>query len=209
MGRDSETTPGGELRLLPNQITCVRLALVPVLWALALLGQPWWLGAGLLLAGVTDALDGFVARRLGQCTAFGSRLDSLADNLIMPSAMIWLAMLRPGALAGRPGLLALAGAVYAVSISVGWLKFRRIGNLHLFSAKAAAPIVWAFAIYSFLSEASQPAFYYAAIGLFTLSAAEALLVQLTRSEVDEHVGSILLSRSRETKRPAVCAARPR
>ena len=47
-----------------------------------------------LLAGITDGLDGFVARRRGQRTALGMVLDPLADKLLLMSSVITLAILR-------------------------------------------------------------------------------------------------------------------
>src|SRR5688572_7026747 len=65
-----------QLGTVPNQLTAARLALVPVLWAVALLGEPVWLGVGVIVASVTDMLDGWLSRRWNQTSEFGARLDS-------------------------------------------------------------------------------------------------------------------------------------
>ena len=44
-----------------------------------------------------SALDGQLARRLHQRSKLGAELDSLADNLLVPSALAWLVLLRPEA----------------------------------------------------------------------------------------------------------------
>jgi CDP-diacylglycerol--glycerol-3-phosphate 3-phosphatidyltransferase len=67
---------------LPNQLTAIRLALVPLLWILALTEHTFYLGLGVALACLTDALDGIVARKLNLVSDFGARFDSLADNLL-------------------------------------------------------------------------------------------------------------------------------
>ncbi len=51
--------------------------------------------AGLLVALLTDALDGMSSRRPKLTSDFGSAFNSLADNLLAQSAMIWLLILRP------------------------------------------------------------------------------------------------------------------
>ena len=60
---------------LPNSLTLLRIILIPVLGLVFLLPHPWsnWLAAGIFgLAGFTDWLDGYLARRLGQTSAFGA-----------------------------------------------------------------------------------------------------------------------------------------
>ena len=78
-----------------NYLSALRLALVPVLWVLALLELPFYLGVGLAVAGLTDVLDGPVARATGRTSRYGAQLDSLADILLMASIFWWLVLLRP------------------------------------------------------------------------------------------------------------------
>jgi cardiolipin synthase len=75
---------------LANQITILRIALVPAFVLLVIYGD---LGAALLvftIAGATDALDGLIARRAGQRTSLGAWLDPVADKLLLVSAFIVL-----------------------------------------------------------------------------------------------------------------------
>ena len=77
-------------RQLPNAITGLRIALVPALgW---LLHERDWLPAAgvVVLAAATDWLDGFLARRLNQMSAFGAFLDPVADKLIVVAALLAL-----------------------------------------------------------------------------------------------------------------------
>jgi phosphatidylglycerophosphate synthase len=48
-------------RTIPNQITGVRLLLIPALWIFAFMKLPHYVGAGMIVAALTDALDGFMA----------------------------------------------------------------------------------------------------------------------------------------------------
>ena len=66
-----------DLKTVPNYLTTARLIMAPVLWMVALLRMPIWLGAGLIITGLTDIFDGYVARKLNQSTSLGSALDSL------------------------------------------------------------------------------------------------------------------------------------
>ena len=78
---------------LPNILTLMRIAAIPVLVLFAHLGSPWGnLGAAALFgaAALTDLLDGWLARRSGQTTVFGAFLDPVADKLIVATALVLL-----------------------------------------------------------------------------------------------------------------------
>ncbi|MCC6200121.1 MAG: CDP-diacylglycerol--glycerol-3-phosphate 3-phosphatidyltransferase [Moraxellaceae bacterium] len=78
---------------IPNILTMLRVALIPVLVALAYLPYDWrFLVSALvfLLAAITDWFDGYLARRLNQSTAFGRFLDPVADKLMVAAALVIL-----------------------------------------------------------------------------------------------------------------------
>jgi CDP-diacylglycerol---glycerol-3-phosphate 3-phosphatidyltransferase len=84
---------------LPNLLTMLRIFIVPLLVVVLLtrfsedyFGLPQHIaGLGLfLVAAITDALDGWIARRRGQVSAFGTLLDPIADKLLISSAFISL-----------------------------------------------------------------------------------------------------------------------
>lgn len=78
---------------LPNIMTLARLVAIPVLIVTFYLPYRW---AGLMAAiifvgaGITDMLDGWLARRLNQTSRFGAFLDPVADKLIVTAALIML-----------------------------------------------------------------------------------------------------------------------
>jgi cardiolipin synthase len=81
------------LSYLPNAITLARIALVPVL-ILALKDQRYGLALALfVLAGLSDALDGFLAKRLNMVTRLGGVLDPAADKILLISAYVMLTVL--------------------------------------------------------------------------------------------------------------------
>lgn len=179
------------LLTIPNLITLGRLACLPVLWGFAFQHKPVWVGVGTLILLLTDILDGQLARRLHQVTALGAKLDSLADNLLIPSALIWLLMLRPEILQSR-NLIAFVVAVVTnlLLLAITYFRFRRYPpNLHLYSAKASGVFGAIFILHS-LVFGLHPVMLYLAAGLFTFSNTEGILLVLTRSAVHEHMGSI-------------------
>lgn len=181
-----------ELRFVPNQLTAARLLLVPVLWMAALAEWRVVVGVGLAACFVSDWGDGYVARRLGQTSAFGSKFDSIADSLLGPSAIAWLLLLEPRAVLDHKLLAATWVAVTYGSLVVGLAKFRRMTNLHLQSSRIAAVFQYAFLVQAFVAPPYEPVLLYAAAALGIVSSLETLLLQVFRSRVDEHMGSILL-----------------
>ncbi len=73
-----------------NQLTILRMIFIPCFVLLIIYNHP--IGAMLvfILAGVTDGLDGLLARKLQQKTVLGSFLDPMADKLLMTAAFITL-----------------------------------------------------------------------------------------------------------------------
>ncbi|KMO15939.1 hypothetical protein SQ03_16000 [Methylobacterium platani JCM 14648] len=79
-------------RSLPNLITAARLALVPFVVG-AILREAWGLAFLLFaLAGLSDGIDGFLARRYGLTSRLGAILDPLADKALMLAVLVSLTL---------------------------------------------------------------------------------------------------------------------
>lgn len=80
------------LRALPNALTILRLALIPVFVGLMLADDPanWPAGIVFGAAGITDQVDGYLARRWHVESQFGKVADPLADRLMIDAAAIML-----------------------------------------------------------------------------------------------------------------------
>ncbi|GIU19109.1 MULTISPECIES: CDP-diacylglycerol--glycerol-3-phosphate 3-phosphatidyltransferase [unclassified Shewanella] len=78
---------------IPIALTLFRLALLPVFVVLFYIPEPWSPFAAAFvfwLAAVTDALDGYAARKLKQSTRFGAFLDPVADKIMVTTALVLL-----------------------------------------------------------------------------------------------------------------------
>jgi CDP-diacylglycerol--glycerol-3-phosphate 3-phosphatidyltransferase len=92
----------------PNQLTLLRIGLIPVFVVVFYLQTPWARPAAAVIftaAAITDWLDGHLARRWEQTSPLGAFLDPVADKLMVAVALVFLVQVDP-----RP-LLALAAAV--------------------------------------------------------------------------------------------------
>jgi cardiolipin synthase (CMP-forming) len=84
---------------IPNLLTYGRIAAVPIVvgclyWQSILNGGLWlrWVALAIFIAaGITDILDGYFARSLGQQSSFGRMLDPIADKLLVASCLLMLA----------------------------------------------------------------------------------------------------------------------
>jgi phosphatidylglycerophosphate synthase len=176
---------------IPNLLTGARLASLPVLWVLAALGAHSAVGVGIALGWLTDALDGFLARRWDARTAWGSRFDSIADVLLFVSALAWVAMLRPEFVREHGTLLLVWLGIGVAAYTIGWIRFRRVADVHLYSAKAANFLGFLFVAHLITFGHHSPAVFYVVIGVCLLAATETLIALVAFDRVDEHMVSVL------------------
>ena len=83
---------------IPNLLSLLRMGLTPLFLVAVVSGRPLEALLVFALAGVTDGIDGFIARRFGQQSRLGAYLDPAADKLLLTSAYVVLAI--PGLHAG-------------------------------------------------------------------------------------------------------------
>ena len=76
---------------VPNALSLLRIALVPVFMGLYFAHMDVWAFVVLLLSGLSDAVDGFIARRFNQITDCGKLLDPISDKLTQVAVVISLA----------------------------------------------------------------------------------------------------------------------
>lgn len=159
-------------------ISALRLAMVPLIWPFALAGQARLVGIGLILAGLSDVADGYLARRLRQTSRRGARWDAIADTALMVSAGAWLGVLHPEILRHNAALLALAAIAYATSTSASLIAHGRLVDPRQLSSKVAGGLLYAFALITLLTGAYEPLLLTLALLALTIACAEALLVAL-------------------------------
>ena len=111
---------------LPNTLTWLRIFAIPLVIVLFYLPFTWAdPAAGLLFAaaGITDSLDGYFARRMGQTSRLGAFLDPVADKLVVVAALIVL--LKLGRVDMVVGLI-IIGREIAISALREWMA--RVGQ---------------------------------------------------------------------------------
>jgi len=108
---------------LPTFLTWLRIAAIPLLVLFFYLPVSWaWPAAAMLfaLAALTDALDGYLARRLNQQSRFGAFLDPVADKLIVAAALILLVQ-EHGDIAMTVAAVIIVGREIVISALREWM----------------------------------------------------------------------------------------
>ena len=161
---------------LPNVLTGVRIVLIPV-FVIAFLVPVWGPPAAALLfavAGATDWADGYLARRLGQTSAFGAFLDPVADKLVVSVALVLLVS-RDASLGMLIPACVIIGREIAISALREWLAgtaaHRRVAVSLLGKVKTASQFA---ALFLLLWAGGEPAGPLYLPGLVLLWAAMAL-----------------------------------
>src|SRR5437660_8008610 len=116
-----------------NQLTILRIVFVPVFIILLVYDEVGWALGTFVAAGITDVLDGVIARRFRQKTSIGSVLDPLADKLLMIASILILSLSRVRFLTAIPRwlmIIIICRDVFIVLVStivvlaVGWRVFK-------------------------------------------------------------------------------------
>jgi len=132
-----EEDGGKNLLNVPNTLAAIRL--VGSLAAFGVAYQQWSTAYLLLLVVLmaTDFVDGKLAILLNQRTVFGARLDSVADATMYASVLFAAYWMKYEVLRREAWWIGAALATYALSITAGLLKFRRLPSYHTRSAKTS------------------------------------------------------------------------
>jgi phosphatidylglycerophosphate synthase len=128
---------------VPNILTIARIVLTVALYIPAFQRWRTVLIAGFVVAFVTDLLDGYLARKLGQTSYLGMRLDSFADYLLIASAIVWSMLLEPTLFRDHTALWMAIAVAAAIPQGICFWRHGRNAGFHLYSTKAAG---WAAAI---------------------------------------------------------------
>lgn len=185
---------------LPNLLSGLRLGSAPLLLLLALSEQREafiWL---LALAFLTDAVDGVLARTMGQTSRLGAQLDSWADVAIYTVTAIALWRLWPALV--RSEWLAVAAVVvsFVLPALAGLLRFRRFTSYHTLLVKVAVAATFVGLLLMLLGVSVWP-FRLAAL-LAVLAALEEIAITVVLREERSDVVSLwhVLRQQRESVR---------
>lgn len=169
----SESQVSSKVLTVANLLTFLRMALIPVFAIMLVYHREGWALLVFTVAGVSDGIDGFIARRMKQESELGTIIDPIADKLLMTTAFIMLTipgLLTPGrhlpvpfwvtaAVIGRDVLIiAVAGAI---NMMTGFRGFKPswLGKASTFVQVSAAILILVAAVFPGLNGIYLPTVY--------------------------------------------------
>ncbi len=135
---------------IPNIISMLRIASVPVLLVLAWQYERQWFGWLVTAALISDILDGAIARGFGFVSRLGMLLDSTADLLLFFVSVFGLWRLFPEVVHEHARVLLVTILVWLGTDLAGFLRYGRLAAFHTYGARITAYIVGTFFVALFL-----------------------------------------------------------
>lgn len=121
----------------PNLVSSIRILMAPVMLILAIQHQAMWFFIAMLFSAFTDVLDGFLARRLNQVSALGSKLDSWGDFIVYSTLAVSAWIMWPDIVRLEWLSAAIILISFTLPVLVGLAKFHAVVSYHTWSAKLA------------------------------------------------------------------------
>lgn len=186
------------LRHLPNLLSAVRIAAVPVLIALAARGLESAFTWVLVPALLTDVADGLVARLFHLQSKLGALLDSVGDALLLFACAYGIWVFHPDLVAEHKlAAGALLGA-WLIELLASLLRYGRLSSFHTYLSKIAGWLLGVFVGVLFVF-GFQPWLFYAAIAVSLAGTVEELvLLALLREWQPDVRGLAWVLRERRT-----------
>lgn len=179
------------MKHLPNALTLLRIVLcVPLLFS-----QPFSVGFFVLytICGVSDMLDGYLARKWGCASQSGAALDSLADTAFAAAALY---RLLPVMQIPRWLLLWIAGIalIKLLGLAIGFVRQGKLAFLHTYFNKAAGLLLFCFPYsFPFFGIHAGAALCF----LASLAAVEELILRMVSPDLDQDARGIFFESGRK------------
>ena len=141
---------------LPNILSISRGLIMPVLFYIVFnIDNPGMRTTFVVLyiiSGVTDALDGYIARKFDICSDLGADLDSYADILYYLGSAVFIYVLAKEALISNIYFLIFTLTMFVAEIIIGWMKFKKPLFIHTLLSKFSGFMVFATVILAAVTE---------------------------------------------------------
>ncbi len=184
-----------DLKTIPNMLSISRLILIPAMLipAYFIQNEPQARFVFLIMfiiIGVTDKLDGTLARYLNQTTALGAKLDTIADMVFYPLIALWLYRFESGVVGEWWNLVYFLLALYFFKMVTGKIKFGYVPAFHTIGAKTFSASLYFFMIAAILDPVLAKSIFPVLCVIGYINQMEETYILLTRDSVDENIRSV-------------------
>ena len=171
-----------EFLTIPNIISSYRLLVDPLILYFIIADKEKLFAIFLIINLLSDALDGFLARKLKQETEIGAKLDAFADNFTYVLAFIGIFVFRMEEI--RPHMVSFIFMISMLvsTVIVSLIKFRKFPTYHLYTTKAGGYIEGGFFICLFTIGFITP-WYYLVVAWAVMGAIECIIINLLIPEM--------------------------
>jgi cardiolipin synthase len=178
---------------IPNILSLLRLALVPVLVALASAQQGQIFLLVLAVSLISDVLDGYLARKLNLASELGAKLDSWGDILTYAAMILGLHLIWPTIFDQQAEYLFAAMMSFILPTLLAFRKFGAYPSYHTWGAKLAAVLMAPAYYVLILTDADS--FFRVVILFHVLVAVEEMAITYILNQPRSNVGSVFYLRS--------------
>ena len=184
-----------DLKTIPNMLSISRLILIPAMLIPSYFIQNESQARSVFLImfiiiGVTDKLDGTLARYLNQTTALGAKLDTIADMVFYPLIALWLYRFESGVVGEWWNLVYFLLALYFFKMVTGKIKFGYVPAFHTIGAKTFSASLYFFMIAAILDPVLAKSIFPVLCVIGYINQLEETYILLTRDSVDENIRSV-------------------
>ncbi len=168
--------------IIVNSLTIYRLVMAPVLVVLIIYNQVELFKWLLLVSFLTDALDGFLARRLNVASRTGAKLDSIADDLTVVAAMTAMVIVFHDFVLSNMVVFIIPFVLFLAELLIAFIKYKKISSFHTYLAKLAALLQGLFFISAFFLEIPHYGLFIITAVITTLDLIEEIIMVLIIKE---------------------------
>lgn len=176
--------------LVVNGITWVRVVAFPFLLALIWCENldvfKWLLG----ICFFTDAIDGILARKLKVASVFGTKLDSIGDDLTILAGVLGVWFFKKDFLHEQRWIIGMMLGLFVIQTILAFIRYGRITSFHTILAKLAAILQGSFLILLFFTAEPFYPLFYAAAFITTLELIEEIILVMILKEWHTNVKGV-------------------
>jgi CDP-diacylglycerol--glycerol-3-phosphate 3-phosphatidyltransferase len=179
-----------ELKSLPNIITSIRFILAPFLLYFSYTKELFLFTLLFYVCGISDYIDGPIARRYNLTSELGSFLDNVADELLLLFGLIFIFLLKPEIIIENIMVFVIFLSLYAVERVLFFGLHKGKPRLHLYSGKTFVRAFYIFLPVIFYVSTYRP-FMYLILSLGVVTLLEQSIIYIRYKEIDPEIKSFI------------------